>query len=33
MQLFVTVKDGKVTVPDPKKMAELSESELLPPQQ
>ena len=33
MQLFVTVKEGKVTVPDPKKMAELSESELLPPEE
>jgi hypothetical protein len=33
MQLFVTVKDGKLTAPDPKKMAELSEGELLPPEE
>jgi|GEM_PF-4694889 len=29
MQLFMTVKDGKLTVPDPKEMAALSEEELL----
>jgi hypothetical protein len=33
MQLFVTVKDGKVTVPDPKTMGSLPESELLPPEE
>jgi hypothetical protein len=30
MQLFVTVKGGKITAPDPHKMAELSEDDLLP---
>src|SRR5437899_2381909 len=30
MQLFVTVKEGKVTVPDPKKLSELPDGELLP---
>jgi hypothetical protein len=29
MQLFMTVKDGKLTVPDPKEMAGLSQDELL----
>jgi hypothetical protein len=29
MQLFMTVKDGQLTVPDPKEMAGLSEDELL----
>ena len=29
MQLFMTVKDGKLTVPDPNDMAALSEDELL----
>jgi hypothetical protein len=29
MQFFMTVKDGKLTVPDPKEMAALSEDELL----
>lgn len=29
MQLFMTVRDGKLTVPDPKEMAGLSEDELL----
>ena len=29
MELFMTVKDGKLTVPDPKEMATLSEEELL----
>jgi hypothetical protein len=30
MQLFITVKGGKLTAPDPMKMAELSEDDLLP---
>lgn len=29
MALFMTVKDGKLTLPDPKEMAALSEDELL----
>jgi hypothetical protein len=29
MQLFMTVKDGKLTVPDPKELAALSEDEVL----
>ncbi len=31
MALFVTVKDGKVTIPDPRKMADLSDQDMLPP--
>jgi hypothetical protein len=29
MQLFMTVKDGKLTVPDPKEMAQLSQDEIM----
>jgi hypothetical protein len=29
MQLFMTVKDGKLTVPDPQEMSALSEDELI----
>jgi hypothetical protein len=31
MALFVTVKDGKITVPDPRKMADLADDDLLSP--
>ena len=32
MQFFVTVKDGKLTVPDPKEMSKLSNDELMRPE-